>query len=35
MLPSLDEQPSTLIVSVSADDRFLRRFKDLDFDAGG
>ncbi len=33
--PSLDEPPSTVTVSVSADDRLLRRLKDLDFDPGG
>lgn len=33
--PSLDKIPSTVMVCVSADDRLLRRFKDLDFDTGG
>lgn len=33
--PSLDEPPSTVTVSVSADDRLLRRLKDLDFCTGG
>lgn len=33
--PSLDETPSTVMICVSADDRLLRRFKDLDLDRGG
>ena len=34
-LPSLDEPPFMTMVSLSAPDRLLRRFKDLDFGAGG
>lgn len=33
--PSLDEPPSTVTVTVSADDRLLRRLKDLEFCTGG
>lgn len=34
-LPSLDELPSTLTISASANDRRLSRFNDLDFGVGG
>lgn len=33
--PSFDETPSVVIVTVSADDRLLRRLTALDFGVGG